>query len=82
MDYTICIVIPEPLIAHIDERVAAWKYGNRSEYICDLIRRDQRERSKDRLRSLVEEGLASGQAAPLSQGDWDEVDAIARGDVR
>lgn len=82
MAHTISIAVPEPVVAYMDERVAAGEYGNRSEYIRDLVRRDQRERSKDRLRALVEEGLASGAATPMSQGDWDEVSAIARGDVR
>lgn len=81
MAHTISIAVPEPVVAYIDERVAAGEYGNRSEYIRDLVRRDQRERAKERLRTLVEEGLASGPGVALSRPGWDEVEAIARGDV-
>jgi antitoxin ParD1/3/4 len=41
-----------------------------SEYLRDLIRRDQEEQAKQRLRALIEEGLASGPPRELSPDDW------------
>jgi antitoxin ParD1/3/4 len=46
--------------SYIDLRVRSGEYGNTSEYIRDLVRRDQEEQAKKRLRELVEEGLRSG----------------------
>ena len=52
--------LPESMREYIDDRVAAGNYGNTSEYIRDLVRRDQEDQAKKRLRDLIEEGLASG----------------------
>lgn len=78
---TMNIALPEPLRAYVAQRVESGQYGNTSEYVRDLIRRDQREQRIQRLRALVEDGLASGPATPDTQADWDELKAIARGDI-
>ena len=38
------ISMPDAMAKYIDKRVKAGQYGNDSEYIRDLIRRDQEER--------------------------------------
>ena len=58
--------LPEPLRAYIDERVRSGQYGNTSEYLRDLIRRDQREHAALRLQGLIAEGLESGEARPFT----------------
>lgn len=63
--------LPESLRTYIDERVQSGPYGNTSEYLRDLIRRDQEDQAQKRLRELITEGLASGPARPLDD------DAIA-----
>ena len=78
---TMNIALPEPMRAYVTQRVEAGDYGNTSEYVRDLIRKDQREQRAQRLRALVEEGLASGQATADTQSDEDELMAIARGDA-
>jgi antitoxin ParD1/3/4 len=82
MANTISFAIPGPIVEYIDNRVATGGYGNRSEYIRDLVRMDQLEQSKRRLRELVTEGLASGSATPMTAADWTEMEAVARGEVR
>jgi antitoxin ParD1/3/4 len=52
--------LPEPMRDYIDARVRDGSYGNTSEYLRDLIRRDQEEQRTRRLRELITEGLASG----------------------
>ncbi len=59
--------LPESLRAYIDERVQTGQYGNTSEYLRDLIRRDQQDQASKRLRDLITEGLESGQGHPLSR---------------
>jgi antitoxin ParD1/3/4 len=76
---TLSFAIPESLVEYIDERVAGGGYGNRSEYVRDLVRRDQRDQAIERLRALISEGLASGASTPDSSADWDELERIASG---
>ncbi|WP_293432091.1 type II toxin-antitoxin system ParD family antitoxin [Piscinibacter sp.] len=76
---TMNIALPEPMRAYVAERVSAGHYGNTSEYVRELIRRDQRDQERLRLRALLEEGLASGPATPMTKADWAELDAIADG---
>ena len=54
---TMNISLPEPLKNFVDERVANAGYGTSSEYLRELIRRDQ---DRLHLRSLIIEG-AKGQ---------------------
>lgn len=78
---TMNIALPEPLRVYVAERVESGHYGNTSEYVRDLIRKDQREQRVQRLQVLVEEGLASGPATPDTEADWDELRRIARGRI-
>lgn len=39
--HTMSFALPETMRAYIDARVSAGNYGNTSEYIRDLVRRDQ-----------------------------------------
>lgn len=73
--------LPEAMRSYIDARVSAGNYGNTSEYIRDLVRRDQEEQAKRRLRDLIEEGLTSGTGVSRSQADDEELLAIARGEA-
>lgn len=52
--------LPESMRKYIDARVRDGDYGNTSEYLRELIRRDQNEQATARLRNLIADGLASG----------------------
>ena len=73
--------LPESMREYIDTRVASGKFGNTSEYIRDLVRRDQEVQAKKRLRDLIEEGLASGSGQRHTKADKTELLAIARGEI-
>ena len=75
------IALPEPLRAYVAGRVESGQYGNTSEYVRELIRKDQAEQRLQRLRGLVEEGLAGGPATPDTAADCNELRAIARGSI-
>ncbi|WP_186408519.1 type II toxin-antitoxin system ParD family antitoxin [Candidatus Accumulibacter aalborgensis] len=79
--HTMSFALPEAMRTYIDARVSAGNYGNTSEYIRDLVRRDQEEQAKRRLRDLIEEGLASGAGVSRSKADDEELLAIARGEA-
>lgn len=53
---TMNISLPAPLKHFVDEQVAAAGYGTSSEYVRELIRRDQ---NRLHLRSLIIEGARS-----------------------
>lgn len=79
--HTMSFALPEAMRTYIDARVSAGHYGNTSEYIRDLVRRDQDEQARKRLRDLIEEGLASGQGRVRTPADNEELLAIARGEI-
>ena len=78
---TMSFALPESMREYIDTRVAAGNYGNTSEYIRDLVRKDQEEQTRKRLLALIEEGLASGLGRPRTKADDKELMAIARGAI-
>ncbi len=71
--------LPEALKQYIDQRVRSGQYGNTSEYLRDLIRRDQDEQARKRLRELIEEGLQSGPGRELTPAVADELRLRALG---
>jgi antitoxin ParD1/3/4 len=75
MTTTMNISLPDSMKAFVDERVKACGYGSHSEYLRDLVRKDELEAAKDKLRAMVAEGLASPPGRP-----WDEfkADLVAR----
>ena len=62
---TMSIALPESMRSYVAGRVNGGSYGNTSEYIRDLVRKDQTDQAIVRLQTLVEEGIASGDAQQL-----------------
>ncbi|MFZ5834477.1 MAG: ribbon-helix-helix domain-containing protein [Pseudomonadota bacterium] len=60
---TMNISLPEPLKDFVDEQVAQRGYSTSSEYVRELIRKEQ---ERQRLRSLLLDGAASSPGAPVS----------------
>lgn len=55
------ITIPDAMEQWIKARIESGRYVNDSEYMRDLIRRDQeRHLAEEKLRGLIAEGLESG----------------------
>ena len=55
---TMNISLPETLKSFVDQQVSARGYSSSSEYVRELIRKDQ-DRQRLRLRGLLLEGAAS-----------------------
>jgi antitoxin ParD1/3/4 len=64
------ISLPEALKSFVDEQVASRGYGTSSEYVRELIRRDQ---DRQHLRDLLLEGAASAPAAPANGAFFDRL---------
>lgn len=67
------ISLPAPLREWIEAQVKGGRYGNASEYVRELIRRDQERRAQERLEELLLEGVKSGKASPLTPKDWSQL---------
>jgi antitoxin ParD1/3/4 len=67
------ISLPEPLREWIEAQIKRGRYGNASEYVRDLIRRDQERQAQERLEALLLDGVKSGPASYLTERDWAEL---------
>ncbi|ACP21690.1 conserved hypothetical protein (plasmid) [Sinorhizobium fredii NGR234] len=61
---TMNISLPDHLKSFVDEQVAGGGYGSTSEYIRELIRRDQ---DRLALRRLLLDGASSAQTEPVDE---------------
>lgn len=58
---TMNVSLPQQMKDWVDEQVATGRYANASDYVRDLVRRDQaRAAGIAKLQALVDEGRASG----------------------
>lgn len=72
---TMNVSLPDPMKAWVEEQAKGGKYGNASDYVRDLIRKDQDRQSKiAQFQKLIDEGLESG----LSTRTMEELLAEAR----
>ncbi len=69
------ISLPEPLREWVEAQIKRGRYGNASEYLRELIRRDQERQAQERLEQLLLDGIRSGPASPLTKSDWAELRA-------
>ena len=69
------VSLPEAMKAWVEGRTEDGVYSNASDYVRDLIRRDQERTEKvSRMQQLVTEGLESG----VSPQSMSEIEAAAR----
>ena len=72
---TMNVSLPDQMKQWVEDQVQTGRYGNASDYVRDLVRRDQeRAEARDEFERLVEEGIASG----VSDLTLDEIFAEAR----
>lgn len=67
---TMNISLPDTLKSFVDEQVSQRGYGTSSEYVRELIRKDQ---DRLQLRSLLLAGAASAPAAPADARYFEDV---------
>jgi antitoxin ParD1/3/4 len=65
---TMNISLPDALRSFVDEQVASRGYSTSSEYVRDLIRKDQ---DRQHLRGLLLEGASSSPTAPVEFAYFD-----------
>lgn len=63
---TMNVSLPDPMKAWVENQTKDGRYSNASDYVRDLIRRDQDRASKIAdMQRLIDEGLQSGVAEPF-----------------
>ena len=72
---TMNISLPDALKSFVDEQVSERGYGTSSEYVRELIRRDQQ---RQHLRALLVEGAASGPTEPVDAHYFESLRARVR----
>jgi antitoxin ParD1/3/4 len=61
------ISLPESLKSFVDQRVTERGYSTHSEYVRDLVRKDELDAAHARLKSLLADGLASPISRPWAE---------------
>ena len=73
---TMNISLPNPMRDWVDEQIKGGRYSNNSDYVRDLIRRDQELHDKTlALQQAITKGLESGLDGKL---DMSEIKRLAR----
>jgi antitoxin ParD1/3/4 len=68
MRTTMNISLPASLKQWIEEQVSVGGYSTASEYIRDILRREQNSRSK--IDAHLMEAIKSGASTPMTRKDW------------
>jgi len=76
---TMNISLPDALKSFVDEQVSQRGYGTSSEYVRELIRKDQ---DRLQLRGLLLDGAASAPAAPADAAYFDALRKRVRGKTK
>jgi antitoxin ParD1/3/4 len=65
------ISVPDPMREWVERRIGTGQYASASDYVRDLIRRDQAQAitQKDELREKIAAGLASLRAGKVIDGE-------------
>ncbi|MCF6302499.1 MAG: type II toxin-antitoxin system ParD family antitoxin [Devosiaceae bacterium] len=72
---TMNVSLPDPMKEWVNTQTETGRYGNASDYVRDLIRRDQEKHDKiAQLQRLINEGFESG----VSNRSMDEILQAAR----
>ncbi len=73
---TMNVSLPDPMKDWIEDQIKTGRYANASDYVRDLIRRDQE--AKDVLIDALEAGAASGNSKRTLDDAWKAAKARAK----
>ena len=73
------VSLPRTQREFVDRQVQQGSYSTVSDYIRDLIRREQRATAREELERKLLEGLNSGTAKEIADADWSALrDSISK----
>ena len=70
MRATMNISLPESLKEWVEKQVARKGYSTASEFVRDVLRREQEEEARERINSRFDDAIESGKSTPLTAQDW------------
>jgi antitoxin ParD1/3/4 len=70
---TINISLPETLKDFVESQVRSGEYSSVSEFMRVLVRREQKERDREKLELSILEGLNSGDAIEVTPEMWQKL---------
>jgi antitoxin ParD1/3/4 len=65
------ISLPQPLKDYVEAQVKEGGYSTPSEYVRELVRRDQKQRAEEKLEARLLEGLTSGEPIEITPEYWE-----------
>ena len=75
---TMNVSLPDPMKDWVEAQARTGRYSNASDYVRDLIRRDQERSDKiAHMQRLVTEGVTSG----ISEQSMDDIERAARHEI-
>ena len=72
---TVTVSVPDQMKGWIEEQASNGQYGGASDYIRDLIRKDQNDRAE---RAALIQALKDGEDSPVTSMTSDELHQLAR----
>ena len=69
------ISLPQPLKRWVEQQVKKNGYSTASEYVRDVLRRQQQETLRERIDAQLLKGLDSGPSTPMTKKDWQRIRA-------
>ena len=68
---TMNVSLPDQMKSWVESRSEGGRYSNASDYVRDLIRRDQaREKAIGEIQQFIDEGIASGDAEAFNMNQF------------
>lgn len=61
------ISLPDPLREFVEAEVSSGNYGSASELFREMVRERQKQKTQERLETLLLEGLESGQSIEVTE---------------
>ncbi|MEI7670013.1 MAG: type II toxin-antitoxin system ParD family antitoxin [Pseudomonadota bacterium] len=66
------ISLPDPMKQFVEGQIAQGRYSNVSEYMCELIRADEKLKAEKQLEAKLLEGVNSPKTE-LCEQDWQDI---------
>jgi len=75
---TMYVSLPGEMKEFVENQVNSGRYNSVSEYIRELIRKDEKDRAQERLEPMLLAGTESGSPTALTPENWNEIRQEAR----
>ena len=69
------ISLPAPLKSWVEQQVEQRGYSTASEFVRDVLRREQERALRAAVDERLTQAIASGESTPLTRQDWERIRA-------